>query len=116
MKLLVPSLLAFVALTGCQTFEQMSEEQKAALVQKKGEECQTIGYKPGTDAFTQCVHLAILKSDQNATNRRVAMGNALSETGSDISARSRQQATSVNRPLNCNSRRSVDGSVNTSCY
>lgn len=93
-------------MAGCVT-EQPANQQ---LVQKLGEQCQSYGFKPGSDAFAAC----IFQLDQNriAKNRqtRMAVAEALSEAGEDM-----QRNAASNRPVSCNSIR-VGNSVNTTCY
>lgn len=103
-----------LALTGC-VAEQPANQQQ---VQKLGEQCMTYGFKPGTDQFNAC----IFQLDQNriAENRRrrIAIGNALSETGDQMqaNARNQQMINAVNRPVTCNSTPGYGGTVRTNCY
>jgi len=51
-KILV--LTAFLALTACMTPQQL-QAQREAQMQRDGAECQQLGFRPGTNAFGDCI-------------------------------------------------------------
>jgi hypothetical protein len=84
LRVLVISVFA-IALAGCvQSFSQMDDEQKQDFVQKAGQDCKIIGFKPGTQAYTNCIQDAVLQNDSNVSRQRAAATIANSEANSCI--------------------------------
>lgn len=73
--IIVLSLMA-IGLSGCQTFDEMSPEEKQALVQQKGENCGAFGHKPGTPAFAQCIQGSIQDHDRGISRQRAASASS----------------------------------------
>lgn len=113
MRTVAVMLFASSLVVGCQTFDQMTDEQKKALVEKTGEDCKAFGYRPGTNAFAQCVQVAIIQNDNKVDRKRKVVGaaiaNASTTYGNSLSAASRNR-------INCTSRRNLSGTVQTTCY
>lgn len=100
-------LLALFALAGCQELQQARGPQ----LEQIGQTCRAYGFKPETDAFTQCVFQ--LDQTRIANNRA-----AIQSITDDAQARSNawMQRTAVNRPKMCNSTPVAGGGFMTSCY
>jgi len=81
------------ALAGCNTGPATPEE--ASLIQSQ---CQSFGFKPGTDAFANCV----LQMDQarvaDARDRRQRVGAALAQVG-------QAQQRTYRQPVTCTAMR-----------
>lgn len=92
------------ALAGCNTGPATAEQ--AASMQSQ---CQTYGFKPGTSAFANCLMQLDQTRIADATAKRRAMGEALSEIG-----RSQQQQT-YRQPVTCNTMR-TGHMMTTNCY
>ena len=107
-------MLLVFGLTAC-VAEQPATGEKLVSLQNQ---CKAYGFKAGSDNLNACV----FQLDQNriASNRqkRIAFGEALSDTGYQMqeNARTQQLINATNRPLNCTSTPSYGGTVKTSCY
>ena len=107
-------MLVALGLSGC-IAEQPATGEKLVDLQNQ---CKAYGFKAGSDNFNTCV----FRLDQNriASNRqkRIAFGEALSDTGYQMqeNARTQQLTNAMNRPMNCTSTPSYGGAVKTSCY
>jgi len=76
LRIVLVSAVALV-LAGCnQTFSEMSPEQQQEFVQKRGAECQIIGYKPGTRAYTDCIQTAVRENDRDTSRQRAAAASS----------------------------------------
>jgi len=114
MKKMIAAALAAFALTACVSEQPATGETAAKLA----DSCKNYGFRPGSDAYSAC----LLQLDQNRISenrrKRLAFAQALSDTGEQMqaNARANQISNSMNRPINCTSRPTYGGVVNTSCY
>ena len=73
-----------IAFAGCsahnQTFDQLDTVSQDARVAEKSRNCESFGYRRGTEAFAACVQLAVIQHDRTATQRRQAIAAALNTT------------------------------------
>jgi len=66
-------LILLIGVSGCaRSFDQMNPEQRQVFIQDAGERCQQIGYKPGSDDFTNCIHVTVVENDRDKSRRRAA--------------------------------------------
>ncbi|MCD1644170.1 hypothetical protein [Aurantimonas coralicida] len=91
------------ALAGCNT-GPASPEQAASMQSQ----CQTYGFSPGTSAYANCLMQLDQTRIADATAKRRAFGEALSELGQ---AQNRQ---TYRQPVTCNTMR-VGHMLTTSC-
>jgi len=62
-----------MTLAGCQTsFDEMSQEEKNALIQQKGDDCKAFGYKPGTTDFAKCIQTFVIERDRKISPHQAA--------------------------------------------
>ena len=95
-------LLACLGLSACQT----EQPANPAMAQKLGETCKAYGFKSGTPEFAACIFNLDQQRIANNRQRRMAVGQALSNMGQGMQAR---------RGTNCNS--VIYGNVvRTNCY
>lgn len=73
MRRLVLVLGVSMALAACQTsFDEMSPEEKNALIQQKGDDCKAFGYKPGTTDFAKCIQTSVIERDRKISQQQAA--------------------------------------------
>lgn len=107
MKFYRAALLGMLALSGCQSSDMTVAEE----IQEYGGRCQAYGFKPGTDAYANCVlqfHDQQVASDRQ---RRTAMAAAVAGAGDSMS-----NTYKPSPAVNCTSRQSYSGgTVYTRC-
>ena len=66
-------VLALVALTGCQTYDEMAPQDRASSLRAHTKKCESFGFIKGTPDMAECIRSNISENDDRVSSARAAV-------------------------------------------